>query len=265
MNETDTAIAAEPVSYSRINSWLLCPRRYQYRYIEAAPEERLSGNLVFGSAIHEALEAFMNSLATEPLSLDETVGVFERALKDEVEFSSQLSMPVDWGKKSLDEMCEKGRQMLAVFLDKVDRNVRVVGTEVPFEVPVAPDVMLKGVIDMIVALDDDRYLVVDFKTAASSLPPDKLQHDMQPTAYLLAAELMMNAPGKVEFEFWTLTKTKSPALRISPVQRTAEQKQEFLEAIRDVAVAEEVGLYPRRRSFMCTGCEFADRCNGEVK
>lgn len=263
MNETDTALVVPPVSYSRFSTWLQCPRRYLYRYIRELPEERVSGNLIFGSAIHEAVEAFMRSLKDEPLNHEAVVAVFERAMHDEIGLNQHHGLTVDWGKKSAEEMLAKGGEMLEVFLAKVDREVTVVGTEVEFEVQLADDIVVNGVIDLLLDEGDGRYRVVDLKTSASSLPQDRLEFDLQPTVYLEAAERILAAPGQVDFAYWVLTKAKQPAFRIYPVKRSDAQRAELLEVIRDVRAAEAAGIFPRQRSFMCFGCEHRDRCEGE--
>ena len=265
MNQSDTALAVQPVSFSRFSTWLYCPRRYLYRYILESPEERASGNFVFGSAIHEAFEAFMRSLKDDPLSHEAVVAVFERAMHDEIALNQQHGVPIDWGKKSAEEMLAKGTELIDVFLQKVDRNVTVIGTEVPFEVQLADDIVINGVIDLLLDEGDGRYRVVDLKTSASSLSLDRLEFDLQPTVYLLAAERILAAPGKVDFEFWVLTKAKTPAFRIYPLQRSQSQRAEVIEVIRDVRAAEAAGIFPRQRSYMCFGCEHRDKCDGEVR
>lgn len=263
MNDTGTAQAVQPVSFSRFSTWLHCPRRYMHRYILESPDERASGNFVFGTAIHEAVEAFMRSLKRDPLNYEAVVAVFERAMQDEIALNEHHGVPVDWGKKSATEMMEKGAELIDVFLKKVDRDVTVIGTEVPFEVQLADDILVNGVIDLLLDEGDGRYRVVDLKTSASSLAQDRLEFDLQPTVYLVAAERILAAPGKVDFEFWVLTKAKQPAFKIYPVQRSEAQRNELLEVIRDVRAAEAAGIFPRQRSFMCFGCEHRDRCDGE--
>src|SRR4029077_18958034 len=46
------------LSYSAVSTFQTCPLRYYFRYIRALPEEFVSSSLVFGSAIHAALEHF---------------------------------------------------------------------------------------------------------------------------------------------------------------------------------------------------------------
>ena len=66
--ESKTGPPAEPpvvrdyLSYSAIRSYVQCPLRYKFRYVDQLPEERTTVNLVFGNAIHGALELHFRRL-----------------------------------------------------------------------------------------------------------------------------------------------------------------------------------------------------------
>ena len=50
------------ISYSQLNSWLLCPQRYFYQYVENRPFERISSSLFMGTGIHTAIERFYRTM-----------------------------------------------------------------------------------------------------------------------------------------------------------------------------------------------------------
>ena len=253
-------------SYSKLSTWLRCPRKYRLRYIDDAPEERTAVALVFGTAIHEACELFFEGIkAGAPPSSDEVHGAFHRAFTDSVKLAEDMHVPMDWGKTNQADMIEKGEAMMAVFLDEVDRGVRVVGTEVPFEFEIAPGRVVNGVIDLVLDDGNGRYRVVDIKTAASTYGPDRIDYDQQPTVYIAAAEHLYGAHGNVDFEYWLLLKTKKPQLKIMPVVRDANDRAELIQTIDEVETARAHGVYPRIRGFMCTGCEYRQLCRTELE
>ncbi len=49
-------ITREYLSYSAINCYRSCPLKYYFRYIAKIPDQTRSESLIFGSAIHRALE-----------------------------------------------------------------------------------------------------------------------------------------------------------------------------------------------------------------
>lgn len=46
------------LSASQLSCYLMCPRKYAFRYVERVEAEHRSAALCFGSAVHSALEWF---------------------------------------------------------------------------------------------------------------------------------------------------------------------------------------------------------------
>ena len=61
------------ISHSAITTYQQCPLRYQFKYVDGLPETVVSSALIFGGAIHSALESHFTELLqrfllrTEPL------------------------------------------------------------------------------------------------------------------------------------------------------------------------------------------------------
>ena len=58
------------LSWSAISTYLKCPLKYQFHDLDQLPEEFVSANLVFGAAIHAALEAFFGEHLASRRSLN---------------------------------------------------------------------------------------------------------------------------------------------------------------------------------------------------
>jgi len=82
------------VSWSAITCYQTCPLRYPFRYVEALPDQAVSANLVFGSAIHQAAERhYRELLAGNPApSLDQLLAAYAGAWRE------RESQPVQFGK-----------------------------------------------------------------------------------------------------------------------------------------------------------------------
>lgn len=252
---------ATKTSYTRLSTWLRCPRKYRLKYLDDAVEERTSPALIFGAAVHEAAEAYFLGVRDGVIpGADEVIGIFDRAFDDSVELGEEMGVPVDWGKMKQDELRDRGHASLGKFLEKVEKDITVLDVERRFEFEIEPGRFVEGVLDLILQ-GESGVRVVDIKTASSSLGPDKLNFDAQPTVYLLAAEELYGQPAS--FEFWALIKTKTPRFTVYPVHRNDADRAELLDAIREVEAATALGVFPRRRDWQCTGCEFRDRCKGE--
>ncbi|MBK9974275.1 MAG: PD-(D/E)XK nuclease family protein [Planctomycetes bacterium] len=255
------ATRQETGSFSRLSCWLNCPRKYQFEYIEEAPAECTPSSLLLGSAIHEAVEAFMDSLkAGTPMTSEEVSGVFHRAVTDSAAIAQEQGAPVEFSTGGVAELLAKGDAMLAEFLAKVDRRVQVIGTEVGFEFELEPGRRFRGYIDLILRQGDGRLLVVDLKTSATTYGQDRIEFDQQATLYIAAAEWLFDASGRVDFEFWLLTKTKSPSFKIIPVHRTGRDRVELIDSARNVEAAVTHGIFPRQRGYGCFSCQHRKRC-----
>lgn len=255
-------IEATKTSYSRMSTWLRCPSKYKLKYIDGADDERTSSALVFGSAIHEAAEAYFLGVRNGVTpGVDEITGIFDRAFDDSVELAAEMDAPMAWGRIKRDDLRDRGHALLAKFLEKVDKDIRVLDVERHFEVEIEPGRIIEGIIDLVLQ-DQGGVRVVDIKTSASSLGPEKLDYDAQPTVYMFAAEQLYGQP--VAFEYWTLIKTKQPRFTIYPVHRTAVDRAELIEGLRQVEAATALGVFPRRRDWHCTGCEYRDRCSSKA-
>src|SRR5262245_25864237 len=100
------------ISYSALSTYQQCPLRYYFRYVQELPEETVSASLVFGSAIHAAVELYFQELLAGGgrLSLDALVDAYQAAWQDrdgEVVFGSS---------DDATELAHTARRMLLAFL-----------------------------------------------------------------------------------------------------------------------------------------------------
>ena len=71
-------MSPESLSPSQINLYLTCSLKYRFQYIDRLPKLTHSANLVFGGAIHAALEWLHKERKKgKPPPLDEILRVFE--------------------------------------------------------------------------------------------------------------------------------------------------------------------------------------------
>ena len=65
-------------SYSALNTYLQCPMRYKFRYVEHAPEERFGACFAFGRAFHAVLSQraiFLKNVPANPPNSLSSIGV----------------------------------------------------------------------------------------------------------------------------------------------------------------------------------------------
>ena len=177
------------VSVSQVKTYLICPRKYELRYVRGLQPESRALALVFGSAIHEALAAFYVALQTDTEPAPEhIITVFGDALDAECREGPE----VDEGKTTVGEIKDKGIALLRLFHEQVERPDKVLAVEQPFTMDLTDprsgqviEEQFTGVIDAIIEMHGQRVLV-EHKTAARKWSQDQLEHDLQISAYLAA-------------------------------------------------------------------------------
>ncbi|HND55289.1 MAG TPA: PD-(D/E)XK nuclease family protein, partial [Pirellulaceae bacterium] len=165
-----TSAATTPVrdyiSWSAISLYQSCPLRYYFRYIAGLPERTVSASLVFGAAIHRAVEHHFNELlaGNEPPNIEALVGEYDR------HWSDVESATVQFGKgDDRDSLSELARRMFAAFQGSplAQPGGHVIGVEETLRGPIVagiPDVL--GRVDLLVESADELVLT-DLKTSRS--------------------------------------------------------------------------------------------------
>lgn len=254
-----TTKARDYLSYSAITTYQGCPLRYYFRYVAAVPERTVSASLVFGSAVHRALEHHFNELlaGNEPPSREALRGEYDR------HWQTVDRAQVTFGgadEASLGQLVER---MFAAFQGSeiAQPAGRIIGVEEELRgaiVPGCPDVL--GRIDLLVETAD-ALVLTDFKTSRSRWSPAQvsdaagqllLYHD-------LVQDLVPRKP--VELRFAVLTKTKNPTLDVHHVPVTSARVDRLQRIVERVwkAIQREV-FYPAPSAANCSCCPFREPC-----
>ncbi len=251
MNET------QHLSHSQISTYLTCPLRYKFHYVDQIPPEFTAAALVFGQAIHEAAAAFYQAhLEGDALRKDQLQDVYQdtwRGRESEVKFFNGDNP------ESLDD---KAKQLLTVFHDSFDPTVKILGVEEFFEAPLGNNGTppLHGYIDLIEEDKEGRVAVVDLKTASRKPSAFEVHNHPQLTAYSLGAAALGFDPSSIEFRLDVLLKTKNPELVRCTTLRTERNRQRFISTAKAVwnAIIREA-WFPRQ-DWHCAQCAYAQPC-----
>ena len=262
MIAVEEVFAPDHVSVSSITCYLKCPRQWEHRYILKTPPAFRPQNLAFGSAIHTALGLFYgrHMARIEEPSAEELAADFSDSWKRELR--GNVPVLLDKGDTE-DSLNDKGVGMLEVFHAKAARPVCVLGVEQAFTVEIHdPDTgevlpPMVGYLDAVVEDIDGAFRVLEHKTAARRYSEAKLRWDLQAAAYDMAVN-KMGLEATVSFQL--LLKTKTPAMVVYPVERTALDHKYLLHTIAGVHRASQAGAFPPIRDWWCRGCQYAVPC-----
>lgn len=244
------------ISPSQLQTYLLCPLKYKFNYVDKIPRPWKSAALAFGSAVHSALEAWQSArLSGEDMPEPEVIKLFH------ADFEAEKAGGVKF--KDSDDgtaLVEKGDTLLTLAMN-VLRPDPPQAVELPFELDlVHPDTReptgleLRGVFDLV--LSNDR--LVEIKTAARRWDQDMLTSNSQITAYHLAYEtIMARVPS---MQVLTLLKTKKPEAVLLRATRTHNDYARFTRLCLTVHRAVQNNIYYPNHSHLCGDCEYAECC-----
>jgi putative RecB family exonuclease len=170
-------------SHSSISTYLACPLRYGFRYVERRPGEVRPGQFAFGSAVHKAFEAF--GLARIRARAEGTPEPRPEVLQAALDRKLSSSGLTD---AEIEEARLRAVPVLARFLEVEARTqAEPVAVEVGFGVGVelagdAGGFRFVGYVDRVDRAPDGTTVIVDYKTGRTRGQGD-VDADAQLTAY----------------------------------------------------------------------------------
>lgn len=236
-------------SFSKVSTFLRCPRLYRNRYIERSEPERLSLALPLGSAMHDCLQWDVAERARgrEPTTANIHT-VFQELLEARVEVSS---CPVVG---DVAEAVETGQRMVEAYV-AWGRVQGISSIEGEHSADIGSGLELEGRIDF-VRDDETGVELVELKTSARAWSQSQVDLSLQAASYSLLT-------GIPTVRYVILTKTKAPKVQELVTHCDAQRQSRLRDTIVAVDAAIQAGAFPRNQSPMtCGGCEFRDRCLG---
>jgi hypothetical protein len=219
---------------------LSCPRKYGYSYIHFIKPRLTPSVLVFGSAVHKALE-FAAANVNAPRPGAAIADAFEAALNVAEGEGIQYKKGEDF-----DALLHQGRALILLWAEERYPQLcaaKVLGTEIKLESVLDRDLKLLAYPD-VATEEDGRVVVTNYKTAAAwgqskdGEPPSAdevlMAKDIQLTfeAFLWRA-VNGKRPDILRKEI--LKKTKKPEIVVAETTRTDEELDAFGDWLRGVA------------------------------
>lgn len=175
------------LSYSQIDTFHQCPRKWTYRYIDDLRFDEQNIHLDYGSAVHKGLEsALLDLKANHKIDAED----FLQTIK-------QLQYDYAYGdpKKELYWYAIKDMERLIHyqgFYEKI-KDKEIVGVEDEFDLKIPTmfcgeevEINIKGYIDLIYRDSDNKLVVVDHKTSKKKFDKKKRRTNLQIPIYFMA-------------------------------------------------------------------------------
>ncbi len=245
------------LSYSQVSTYLMCPLKYNLHYIEQIEPQFTPAPLAFGSAIHEAVAAFYQSvLEGDPISVSQMHDVYREIWAAQ----SKERVIKFFNGDSEASLFNKAQAMLEAFINSFDPSVQIVGIEEPFEVCLDDTIPpLIGWIDAVELSPNGTVTVVDLKTASKRYSDQHVQSNLQLTCYSLGAQ-SLGFNGETKFRLDVLLKTQKPELVRYETTRTDADRNRFIRLVKSVWQGIEKGVFYPKEDWQCGQCAYSDQC-----
>lgn len=240
------------LSYSRINTFQICPLHYKLMYMLNVPAVP-SASQNFGTVLHDTLNTFYRRIRQGGRADEkELLAIYEA-----------LWIPEGYVSKSHEQrMKARGREYLVEYL-KTDLHKKGLPEvlEWPFSFYITPDLKIGGRIDRIDRIDNGIE-IIDYKTTDlldRQLPDEKeLARNLQLSIYALAVEHVKHPlfeTDKVVLSLFFLDR----GIKVSTV-RTKKQLEQARKEILEWRRKIEISDFSCSGNFWCKNCEYKLFC-----
>ena len=212
------------VSFSQFSMWSGCPHQYKLNYIDGLSESSSNIHAIFGSAMHEILQEYLNICLTESKAKGDKTDLKE-SLKDKMrqiylKESNNGVSPI-CTKEELVEFLNDGNTILDYFQKSKNFNQffslkddELIAIEQPLNTEVRPGIRFVGFIDMIVRSKwSGKYRIIDFKTSTSGWSKYQKKDPVKNSQILLYkkfyAEMLGISQDMIDVEFIILKRKVS--------------------------------------------------------
>ena len=242
------------ISVSQVTSYLLCPRKYRYRYIDKLEPEHRSANMAYGSAVHSAIAWWQEQrIESREVTIEDACRVLR------ADWTAQVAVgDLDFGDKCPKEMQELGETLVRLFVERFPDEV---ADEVDYPVelelsdPKTGEVLpipLVGYFDYVVGA-----VVGEIKTTARKASP-RSQWSMQLACYSWAER--MATGRRPTMRVVQLVKTKKPQIVVDEFQMSEREEDWFREVACEVYRSVQAEAFFPNPGWVCPGCEYRRSC-----
>jgi RecB family exonuclease len=234
------------LSFSRVDSYENCPRRFRYAYVDKLPGKP-GPHLSFGTSIHNALEDFYDRKLPACPTEDELLG-FLFARWDSSGFAH---LPRD----EQVAFYRHAQDVLRRYHRKAAPTYRLpAATEAWFELPIGFEATVVGSIDRVDVDDEGRFHVIDYKTNRKVKNRERVAGSLQLAIYALACRHLFGVlPATVSLDFVVPGVTITVPLEDLDLDAARQTVLDTAKAVRE----ERYEPTPNR---LCDWCDFRALC-----
>ncbi len=174
-------------SFSQTQTFIQCPRKYQYKYIDKIQEKEFesSPDLILWHSVHAALERLYNQVNVFKIpTKDDLLMKFKEQRDYEIaEATKEKPLEMKW-EQTLEDYIRRGIHYVANYYDKYSpfENITVVATEASITFDLEEQKKFRGFIDRL-DKEWETFIINDYKTNKNLPPESKEEYREQLTLY----------------------------------------------------------------------------------
>ena len=245
-----------PCTPTRLLTWLDCPRRYRFAYLDrpAPPKGPPWAHTGLGTSVHTALASWWR-LPLRERTPERGAGLVREGWVREGYRDEAQSL----------EVRERAAAWVRSYLADVDPRAEPLGVERTVSAPTAT-LVLSGRVDRIDERPDGTVVVVDYKTGRRPPSDDDARGSLALGVYAVAAARTLRRPCAVVELHHLPTGTVAAAShgpdglarKVAEAESIAREARAADEAYARGDTTEET--FPARPSSMCSWCDFRGVC-----
>ena len=162
------------ISYSQISMYSECPLHWKLNYVDKLKIRESSIHLIFGSAMHEVLQTYLNIMYMDSVKnadiLDLNKLLRDKLIEQFKQAEEQDGKP-PCTKEELMEFFDDGILIIDFFKKRRNqyfskRDWELIGCEIPIEVDLKNNIQMVGYIDVVMRhIPTDSIKIIDIKTS----------------------------------------------------------------------------------------------------
>ena len=265
--EQRDALKLDHLSWSSIQTYRTCPRKFFYKYVARAPEESVAASLIHGGAIHRAVEraheARMQGLPMP--GVEELLCAYDEGWGDGVGKRATILFAHGEDATTLRELA--GRMLLAYREHLASQgDAQTIGIEHAARFRLLSDAPpVEARLDL-VELRGTELIVTDLKTSRSRWSEDKAREQLpQLVLYAYAAAPIVRELGaaRLVLRFVVVTRGKTPVVQVVEPKATQDDASRAKQLLADCwQTMRSSSAFVWHEGWQCKQCPFRVRCLG---
>jgi CRISPR/Cas system-associated exonuclease Cas4 (RecB family) len=243
------------ISPTQLRTYIICGKKYYYRYVQGIKPEAVHYSVIFGRAFHQTV-AEINIYRKQKKQVESGMAFnwFKEFFDREIEFSESEINFVNATETGLINTANIMLNRYITYLSTLKTDVLNIEYGVSYPVE-GTDYVFEGMIDSI-ERDNNRVYLVEVKTASRMWSEEMVKFDLQAPLYKNAISMLF-PDDEIVLRYDIITRGMNVKLE-SKFNITTDKTYQNM--MREIISGIEKGVFTPRIGYQCKGCEYEKRC-----